>query len=83
MAVEAGKRIVNMIVTAIREMIKKKKPEIEQHAKGQMDKGSKEAQSSGESAIIDDETKAAAAEAEKETAEAFADTMDDMLDFGL
>ncbi len=84
MAVEAGKRIVKMIVTAIREKIKEKKPEVEKKAKDQIKKGEKEAQSAGEKEatdIIDPEGEAA--QQEKETAEAFADTIDGMLDFNV
>ena len=84
MAVEAGKRIVKMIVTAIREKIKEKKPEIEAQAKDALAKGEKEATKSGEKAATDviDPEGAAAAE-DKEVAAAFAETMDDMLDFSV
>ena len=73
-----------MIVTAIREKIKEKKPEVEKKAKDQIKKGEKEAQSAGEKEatdIIDPEGEAA--QQEKETAEAFADTIDGMLDFNV
>lgn len=84
MAVEGGKRIVKMVVTAIREKIKEKKAEIEKHAKDELDKGEKEATKAGEKEVggaIDSALGGEAAAEDKEVAAAFAETMDDMLDF--
>ena len=76
MIVEASKRIVTTIVTAIRSKIKERRKDVEAEAQ-------KELQSAGEGAVIDDETSDAAKAAAAEDAKGVADAIEGFFDDGI
>ena len=76
MIVEASKRIVTTIVTAIRSKIKERRKDVEAEAQ-------KELQSAGEGAVIDDETSDAAKAAASEDAKGVADAIEGFFDDGI
>ena len=76
MIIEASKRIVTTIVTAIRSKIKERRKDVEAEAQ-------KELQSAGEGAVIDDETSDAAKAAASEDAKGVADAIEGFFDDGI